>query len=88
MSKSLKADVIIIGAGIIGASCAFRLSDRGLRVVILEAQSAPAMGSTGRSAAGVRVQFTEEVNIHLFKPKKKRLWNSTFLPNTHTLSNL
>jgi sarcosine oxidase subunit beta len=65
MSKSLKADVIIIGAGIIGASCAFRLSDRGLRAVILEAQSAPAMGSTGRSAAGVRVQFTEEVNIRL-----------------------
>jgi sarcosine oxidase subunit beta len=65
MLKSLKADVIIIGAGIMGASCAFRLSDLGLRVVILEAQSAPAMGSTGRSAAGVRVQFTEEVNIRL-----------------------
>jgi glycine/D-amino acid oxidase-like deaminating enzyme len=65
MSRSIKADVIIIGAGIIGASCAFRLSDRGLKVVILEAQSAPAMGSTGRSAAGVRVQFTEEVNILL-----------------------
>src|SRR5881398_644756 len=65
MSKGLKADVIIIGAGIIGASCAFRLSEQGLKVVILEAQSAPAMGSTGRSAAGVRVQFTEEVNIRL-----------------------
>jgi sarcosine oxidase, subunit beta len=65
VSKSLKADVIIIGAGIIGASCAFRLSDRGFRVLMLEAQNAPAMGSTGRSIAGVRVQFTEDVNIHL-----------------------
>jgi glycine/D-amino acid oxidase-like deaminating enzyme len=65
MSKSLKADVLIIGAGIIGASCAFRLSERGFKVVILEAQSAPALGSTGRSAAGVRVQFTEEINIRL-----------------------
>ena len=65
MSKSLKSDVLIIGAGIIGASCAHRLSDLGLRVVILEAQRAPAIGSTGRSAAGVRVQFTEEVNIRL-----------------------
>ena len=65
MSKSLKADILIIGAGIIGASCAFRLSELGLKVVIVEAQSAPAMGSTGRSAAGVRVQFTEEVNIRL-----------------------
>ena len=65
MSKSLKADVIIIGAGIIGASCAFRLSAQGLKVLVLEAQNAPAMGSTGRSAAGVRVQFTEEINILL-----------------------
>src|SRR5436305_2274353 len=65
MSKIHEADAIIVGAGIIGASCAFRLSEQGLKVVILEAQSAPAMGSTGRSAAGVRVQFTEEVNIRL-----------------------
>jgi sarcosine oxidase subunit beta len=65
MSQSIKADVLIIGAGIMGASCAFRLSERGLKVVILEAQSAPAIGSTGRSVAGVRVQFTEEVNIRL-----------------------
>ena len=60
-----KADVVIIGAGIIGAACAFRLSEAGLKVIMLEAQEAPAMGSTGRSAAGVRVQFTEEVNIRI-----------------------
>jgi sarcosine oxidase subunit beta len=65
MSLQTKADVVIIGAGIMGASCAFRLSEQGLRVVVLEAQSAPALGSTGRSAAGVRVQYTEEVNARL-----------------------
>lgn len=65
MSQSIKADVVIIGAGIMGASCAFRLSEQGLKVAILEAGSAPAIGSTGRSVAGVRVQFTEEVNIRL-----------------------
>ncbi len=65
MSQSIKADVLIIGAGIMGASCAFRLSERGLKVAILEAQGSPAIGSTGRSVAGVRVQFTEEVNIRL-----------------------
>src|SRR5260370_172815 len=63
MPQSVKADVLVIGAGIIGASCAFRLSERGLKVVVLETQPSPAMGSTGRSAAGVRVQYTEEVNI-------------------------
>jgi sarcosine oxidase subunit beta len=59
------ADVVITGAGIIGASCAYHLAQRGARVTMLEMQSAPAMGSTGKSAAGVRVQFTEEVNIRL-----------------------
>lgn len=48
-----------------GASCAFRLSERGLKVAVLEAQTSPAMGSTGRSVAGVRVQYTEEVNARL-----------------------
>lgn len=61
----VKADVLIVGAGILGASCAFRLSEQGLNVVVLEAQMAPAMGSTGRSVAGVRVQYTEEVNARL-----------------------
>jgi sarcosine oxidase subunit beta len=65
MSTSVKADVLIIGAGIMGASCAFRLSERGLKVAVLEAQTSPAMGSTGRSVAGVRVQYTEEVNARL-----------------------
>ncbi len=59
------AAVIIFGAGIIGASCAFRLGERGAKVTVLEMQHAPALGSTGKSAAGVRVQFTEEVNIRL-----------------------
>lgn len=59
------ADVLIMGAGIIGASCALRLAERGAKVTILEMQGAPALGSTGKSAAGVRVQFTEEVNIRL-----------------------
>ena len=48
-----------------GASCAFRLGEQEVKVAVLEAQNAPAMGSTGRSTAGVRVQFTEEVNIRL-----------------------
>jgi glycine/D-amino acid oxidase-like deaminating enzyme len=58
-------DVLIIGAGIMGASCALRISERGLNVAVLEAQDAPATGSTGKSVAGVRVQYTEEVNIRL-----------------------
>jgi sarcosine oxidase subunit beta len=58
-------DVIVIGSGINGASCAFQLASRGLSVTVLEKDVAPAMGSTGKSAAGVRVQFTTEANIRL-----------------------
>ncbi|HEM45781.1 MAG TPA: FAD-dependent oxidoreductase, partial [Alphaproteobacteria bacterium] len=58
-------DVVVIGSGINGASCAYHLASRGLDVTVLEREAAPAMGSTGRSAAGVRVQFTTEANIRL-----------------------
>ncbi|MBX3142745.1 MAG: FAD-binding oxidoreductase [Trueperaceae bacterium] len=58
-------DVIVVGAGIVGAACAYRLSQRGLRTLVIDAASAPATGSTGRSAAGVRVQFTSETNVRL-----------------------
>lgn len=58
-------DVLVVGAGIVGAACAYRLAERGLKVGVLEKAAAPAMGSTGKSAAGVRVQFTETTNILL-----------------------
>jgi sarcosine oxidase subunit beta len=64
-ASATQADVIVVGAGIVGASCARRLAERGLRTVVLEREAAPATGSTGRSAAGVRVQFSEEVNVRL-----------------------
>ena len=62
---TVTADAVVLGAGIVGASCAHHMAARGLRVVVLEREAAPALGSTGRSAAGVRVQFTTSANIAL-----------------------
>ncbi len=49
--------VAVIGAGIVGASCAFHLAQRGLKVVVLEAFASHAEGSTGLSFASIRGQW-------------------------------
>jgi sarcosine oxidase subunit beta len=50
------ADVVIIGAGVHGASTAFHLAERGARVVVLEREAA-ASGATGRSSGLVRMHY-------------------------------
>jgi sarcosine oxidase subunit beta len=68
------AEVVIIGAGIIGASVAYHLAIRGCTdVLILEKAEAPITGSTALSAGGVRHQFAREVNIRLSKYSIERL---------------
>ena len=57
--------VAVIGAGIVGASCAFHLSRRGARVIVLERAVQAASGSTARSAAGIRQQFSHPENVRM-----------------------
>ena len=74
--KDHTAEVLIIGAGIIGASIAYHLAIRGCTdVLILEKAEAPITGSTAFSAGGVRHQFAREVNIRLSKYSIERLKN-------------
>jgi len=49
--------VVIIGAGITGALCAWRLRQAGWQVTVLEARHVGA-GSSSRTAAGIRQQFS------------------------------
>lgn len=60
----MKADVVIIGGGVIGTSIAFHLAEAGVGVVLLEREILAA-GSTSRAAGGVRAQFSDPVNIAL-----------------------
>ena len=60
------ADVIIVGAGIVGSSIAYQLTNAGCgNVLILERESATGKGSTGKSMGGVRAQFSTPVNIQM-----------------------
>jgi len=60
------AQVVIIGAGIMGTSIAYHLAARcWTDVLMLEQAETEISGSTARSAAGVRHQFSTEVNVRL-----------------------
>src|SRR5215216_2230592 len=60
------ADVVIIGGGIVGSSVAYHLAEAGCRnVLIIEKESHPGSGSTGKSAGGVRAQFATPINIQM-----------------------
>lgn len=63
--------ITIIGAGIVGASCAYYLAKRGANVTVLERANQAATGSTAKSAAGIRHQFShpENVRMTLFSAK-------------------
>ena len=58
------ADVIIIGAGVQGASLAFHLAGRGVKVLVLEKTFVGA-GATGRSSGVVRMHYDAQVNSAL-----------------------
>jgi sarcosine oxidase, subunit beta len=60
------ASVVIVGAGVMGASIAYHLAARGCTdILILEKELTEISGTTARSVAGVRHQFSSEVNVQL-----------------------
>ncbi len=61
-----KAEIIIIGGGVVGASVAFHLTENGANdVLILEREAKQGLGSTGAATGGVRSQFETEINIKM-----------------------
>jgi sarcosine oxidase subunit beta len=57
--------VVIIGGGVTGLSIAYHLTRAGERDVVLLEREQIASGATGKSAGGIRLQFSDAVNIRL-----------------------
>lgn len=71
-----RAQIVIIGGGVVGASVAFHLVERGVQdVLILEREPEQGRGSTGAATGGVRAQFETDINI------KMSLYSIDFLKN-------
>ncbi|MEV5957139.1 FAD-binding oxidoreductase [Streptomyces sp. NPDC051987] len=62
---NLRAQVVIIGGGVIGTSVAWHLASAGVRDVVLVERDELAAGSTSKAAGGVRAQFSDELNVQL-----------------------
>ena len=58
------ADVIVVGAGVQGASLAFHLARRGVRVLVVERETV-ASGATGRSSGFVRMHYELRTDAQL-----------------------
>ena len=54
------ADAVLVGAGVMGASVAFHLARRGVRQVLVLEKTGIAAGATGKSAAFIRMHYTNE----------------------------
>ena len=75
--------VVIIGAGVMGASVAYHLAARGWRdVVILDRSERPGQGSTGAATGGFRAQYATAINVRLSLLARQKL--HTFKEETGT----
>jgi sarcosine oxidase, subunit beta len=70
-----RADVVIVGAGIMGAATAYYLSERGAGSIVVLEKDRIARGSTAAAAGGVRLQFSTETNIRLSQ-KSFEVWEN------------
>jgi len=59
------ADVVVVGAGIIGSSIAYQLARRGFSVISLDKGVGPAEGSTGASSSICRCRYTHPEVVRL-----------------------
>ncbi|ACY14851.1 NAD(P)/FAD-dependent oxidoreductase [Haliangium ochraceum] len=67
-----RAEVVIIGAGVMGLSIAYHMARRGLSDIVVLDKGYLANGASGRNGGGVRQQWSTELNIRLMKESVER----------------
>jgi sarcosine oxidase subunit beta len=73
MREGPAPDVVIVGGGVVGASIAYHLVQRGQRNVLVLERDTFGAGSTSRNAGGIRQQFSTEINVRLSQRSVPRL---------------
>jgi glycine/D-amino acid oxidase-like deaminating enzyme len=68
-----RADVVVIGGGIMGAAAVRYLAELGCRRPVLLERDTLASGSTGHCAGGVRTLFSDELNVRIGLESIRRL---------------
>jgi sarcosine oxidase, subunit beta len=71
-SVNTTADVVVIGAGIVGSSAALELARRGLDVLVVDKAGGPGMGSTSASSAIVRFNYSTFAGVAISWESKFR----------------
>lgn len=61
------ANIVIAGAGVVGANIAYQLALRGAEGIVLAERGTVACGSTGKAIGGVRQQFSTRHEVELAK---------------------
>lgn len=68
------AEIVIIGAGAMGASVAWHLATLGAKsILLLDRGSGPGSGSTGRATGGFRSQYASAANVRLSRLSREKL---------------
>jgi sarcosine oxidase subunit beta len=62
-----RAELVIIGGGVVGLSIAYHLAKRGLTDVVVIEGGYLAEGASGRNGGGIRQQWSTEINIRLMQ---------------------
>lgn len=60
-----QADVVIVGAGVVGTSIAYHLAARGCTNVVVLERNRIAQGASGDGAGGFRQQFSTAINVRM-----------------------